>query len=240
MGRVVDFAKLAAKPGEDGIARTPVTMGDTKEFTAEIVRVPAGKSWRDAVPAGCDGYVFVLKGKGSIDAASYRQELVPQTFATLGEGVGFWVAAGQEALELISVTTPTKGAARKLAGFAAALDVKERAREPVVSIPAEHKQRIYFCGDHHGAQTERGHAMIVVYDGDTNTPLHHHPNAESMFVLLDGACRFTVNGEQVVVGPGQAAYFTVNDKHGLHTAPGHKGASFLEFHIPAAFSTVKA
>ena len=71
------------------------------------------------------------------------------------------------------------------------------------------------------------------------TGLHHHPDAESMFVVLDGALRFTVNGEQVVVEPGQAAYFGMNDTHGLRVADGHDGASFLEFHIPAAYTTVR-
>jgi mannose-6-phosphate isomerase-like protein (cupin superfamily) len=47
--------------------------------------------------------------------------------------------------------------------------------------------------------------MIVIYDKETVTGMHMHPNAESMFVLLDGAIQFTVNGELKVVKPGQAA-----------------------------------
>src|SRR6266566_2492266 len=58
--------------------------------------------------------------------------------------------------------------------------------------------------------------------------------AERRSTPLDGALEFTVNGEQAKVAPGQAAYFAMNDTHGLHVAPGHSGASFLEFHIPAA------
>jgi quercetin dioxygenase-like cupin family protein len=81
--------------------------------------------------------------------------------------------------------------------------------------------------------------MIVVYDKDTVTRLHHHPNAESMFVVLDGALRFTVNGAEVVVEPGQAAYFGMDDPHGLRVADGRDGASFLEFHVPAAYTTVR-
>jgi quercetin dioxygenase-like cupin family protein len=81
--------------------------------------------------------------------------------------------------------------------------------------------------------------MIVVYERETVTGMHMHPNAESMFVVLDGALQFTVNGEQGVVKPGQAAIFGTNDRHGLHTADGLPGASFLEFHIPAAYTTVK-
>ena len=39
--------------------------------------------------------------------------------------------------------------------------------------------------------------------------------------------------------PGQAAIFGANDRHGLRTANGLSGASFLEFHIPAAYTTLK-
>ena len=81
--------------------------------------------------------------------------------------------------------------------------------------------------------------MIVIYEKDTVTDLHHHPNAESMFVILEGAVAFTVNGEQVVAKPGQAALFGCNDQHGLRVAGGLSGASFLEFHIPGAFVTVR-
>jgi quercetin dioxygenase-like cupin family protein len=66
-----------------------------------------------------------------------------------------------------------------------------------------------------------------------------HPNAESLFVVLDGAIQFSVNGENVVVKPGQAAIFGASDRHGLRAADGVSAASFLEFHIPAAYTTVK-
>jgi len=128
---------------------------------------------------------------------------------------------------------------RGLPGFKGRLSIAERGKTPVVPVPEERKQRIYFVGDHRGARSERGHAMIVIYEKDTVTALHHHPDAESMFVPLDGALQFTVNGEDVLLGPGQAAYFAIGDNHGLRVAEGHNGASFLEFHIPAAFTTVK-
>jgi mannose-6-phosphate isomerase-like protein (cupin superfamily) len=81
--------------------------------------------------------------------------------------------------------------------------------------------------------------MIVEYVRDTVTGLHMHPNAESMFVLLSGQTRFTVNGEDVIVGRGQATYFPMGDRHGLRVAEGGDGVSFLEFHIPAGYTTVR-
>ena len=80
--------------------------------------------------------------------------------------------------------------------------------------------------------------MIVKYVHDTVTGMHMHPNAESMFVLLTGKTRFTVNGESVVVQRGQATIFPMGDRHGLSVAEGD-GVSFLEFHLPAAFTTIK-
>ena len=123
------------------------------------------------------------------------------------------------------------------AGFAGGLVVASRATTPVHDVPAEKKRRIYFVGKH-AARSERAHAMIVLYVRDTVTSLHMHPDAESMFVLLSGKTRFTVDGEDVVVERGQATYFPMGDRHGLRVAEGD-GVSFLEFHIPAAYTTVR-
>jgi hypothetical protein len=40
------------------------------------------------------------------------------------------------------------------------------------------------------------------------------------------------------VGRGQATIFPMGDRHGLRVAEGD-GVSFLEFHIPAAYTTVR-
>jgi mannose-6-phosphate isomerase-like protein (cupin superfamily) len=107
----------------------------------------------------------------------------------------------------------------------------------VHDVPAEKKRRIYFVGKE-AVRSERAHAMIVEYVRDTVTGLHMHPNAESMFVLLSGKTRFTVNGADVIVGRGQATYFPMGDRHGLRVADGD-GVSFLEFHVPAGYTTVR-
>ena len=79
--------------------------------------------------------------------------------------------------------------------------------------------------------------MIVLYEKETVTTLHMHPNAESMFVVLTGKVRFTVNGKDAVLERGQATHFPAGDCHGLCTAEGD--VSFLEFHIPGTFTTVR-
>jgi quercetin dioxygenase-like cupin family protein len=81
--------------------------------------------------------------------------------------------------------------------------------------------------------------MIVEYEADTETVMHYHPNAESMFVVLTGDIRFVVDGAPTVLRRGQAAYFPMNNAHALRCAAGTTSASFLEFHIPGAFTTVK-
>lgn len=238
MGRVVTFAEARAERAADGVAQAPITQGETREMAAEFVRVEPGKRWSAAVPHGSDCYLFMLSGTGSIAAGDGSHRFPAQTFATIQEGVAFVLDNdGQAPAEIVKVLAPPRPGG--LAGFRDRISVAQRVEVPVVDLPDQKKKRIYFVGDH-GAKSARGHAMIVVYGKDTVTDLHHHPNAESMFVILDGALTFTVNGERVLVQPGQAAYFGINDQHGLHTAEGCSGASFLEFHIPAAFTTVKA
>ena len=137
---------------------------------------------------------------------------------------------------LISVLAPPANSAKR-PGFSGGIVAAARATTPVHAVPAEKKQRIYFVGKG-AAASERAHAMIVVYVKDTVTSLHMHPNAESMFVFLSGKTRFTVGGKDVIVERGQATYFPTGDRHGLRVAEGD-GVSFLEFHVPAAFVTVK-
>ena len=238
MGRVVTFAQLTPQKS-DGVGTAAITRDDVREMSASYVRVDAGKRWNDRVPNGSDCYLFVLGGSGAIASGDARHEVSRESFATVQEGQSFAVENnGAGPLEMVRVLAPPENGAGRVSGFHGKLRVAERRATPVHDIPAEKKRRIYFVG-HGAAESERGHAMIVIYAKDTVTRLHHHPNAESMFVPLDGALEFTVNGEQVKVAPGQAAYFAMNDIHGLHVAPGHSGASFLEFHIPAAFTTVR-
>jgi quercetin dioxygenase-like cupin family protein len=79
--------------------------------------------------------------------------------------------------------------------------------------------------------------MIVEYQADTVTVMHHHPNADSMFIPLTGTVRFTFNGKDHIVSRGQATVFPAGDHHGLRVEEGK--VSFLEFHIPAKYVTVK-
>jgi len=237
MGRVVTFAQAPAKPTAEGVEQAPITIGDTREMEAELVRIAPGKRWRAAVPRGSDCYLFVLSGSAQIAAGAARHSLAPQSFAAVEEENEFAIENdGSAPAELVKVVAPPRPNGRQ--GFRGPIHVAARTTAPTADVPQEKKKRIYFVDDA-AARSERGHAMIVEYGKDTVTGLHHHPNAESLFVVLDGALAFTVNGALVVVKPGEAAYFGFDDPHGLRVADGFAAASFLEFHIPAAYTTVK-
>ena len=180
MGRVVTFARLSAGPGIDGVTRAPITGQDVKEMAAEFVRIAAGKSWKLQVPAGSDCYLFALSGDGTIACGPRREALAARTFATVQEGIACAVENdGTAALELVAVLAPPRPGEHALVGFNETLRVATRAGTPIVHIPEQKKRRVYFVG-HNAAHSERGHAMIVIYEKDTVTGLHHHPNAESM------------------------------------------------------------
>jgi mannose-6-phosphate isomerase-like protein (cupin superfamily) len=237
MGKVVTFEQLA-QTNAGGVARAAITGGEMREMAAEFIQIAPGQNWALTAPKGSDCYLFMLTGTGAIAAGGQRYRFPTQAFATIQENVTFTVANdGSAPAGIVKVIAPPQADGR-FAGFTGTISVIERDKAPVLDLPKDHKKRLYFVDDH-AAKSERGHAMIVVYDTETVTGLHHHPNAESMFVVLDGALKFTVNGEQVVVKPGQAAIFGLNDRHGLRVADGLPGASFLEFHIPSAYTTVR-
>jgi len=236
MGRVVNFAEMPMQQAADGAARATITP-DAREMAAEIVRIAPGKRFAASVPRGSDGYLFGLTGTTELSAGTQRHRVEPHSFAIVEEGTDVTLDnIGTTPAELVWVIAPPQPNGR--AGFRGSIRVAARENAPTVAVPEQKKTRIYFV-DPAAARSERGHAMIVGYEPDTVTGLHHHPDAESLFVVLDGALAFTVDGAQKIVRPGEAAWFGCNDPHGLRATEGCAAASFLEFHIPAAYTTVK-
>ena len=239
MGRIVTFSDLRPSKIISGIHNAAITQGETQEMAAEYIWIPPGQQWIATAPPETDCYLFMVDGACAISAANNRHRFPTQAFAVLQESIEFTVENDSSApASIIKVIAPPQSNGRGTAGFTGKLTVAQRATAPVVNLPEEKKTRIYFVDDY-AIRSQRGHAMLVVYEKDTVTGLHHHPNAESMFVMLEGALQFVVNGEPVVLTPGQAVYFGLNDQHGLRVADGASSASFLEFHIPAAYSTVR-
>jgi len=235
MGKVVTFASLPYNDIGAGTKSASITGKDGKEMQAEILHLAPGAKLADEVPRGSDRYFYTLRGEASIAGNGAEHPLKLDTFATVQEGVQFTLAntGGTEA-ELLSVIVPPAGHTNAHGGFTGGIAVAHRSAPPVVDIPDQKKRRIHFV-DKSAAASDRGHAMIVLYEPETHTKLHKHPNAESMFVVLTGKVRFTVNGEDVVIGRGQATHFPTGDLHSLRGAEGD--VSFLEFHIPAKFVT---
>jgi mannose-6-phosphate isomerase-like protein (cupin superfamily) len=237
MGRVITFAGLPYREAATGVRRAPITGGDMKEMSAEVIRVAPGARLTEEVPEGSDRYLFTLTGGLTVSGRGRSVAMVEEAFAVIEEGTKLTLTNpnGRETL-VISVLAPPANSVKR-PGFSGGIVAAARATTPVHDLPAEKKQRIYFVGKG-AAQSERAHAMVVVYVKDTVTSLHMHPNAESMFVFLSGKTRFSVNGKDVIVERGQATYFPAGDRHGLRVAEG-EGVSFLEFHVPAGFVTVK-
>ena len=239
MGRAVTFSDLQPSKNVSGVQNAAITQGETREMAAEYIRIPPARQWIATAPPETDCYLFMVDGACAISVADSRLRFPTQAFAVVQEGIEFGVENDSSApASIIRVIAPPRSNGRGTPGFTGKLAVMQRAAAPIVNLPKEKKKRIYFVDDN-AIKSQRGHAMIVVYEKDTVTGLHHHPNAESMFVILEGALQFIVNGETVVLTPGQAVYFGLNDQHGLRVADGVSSASFLEFHIPAAYSTVR-
>ncbi len=238
MGKIVTFADLSYRETPPGVKRAAITDAEMKEMAAEVIRLGPGARLTESVPPGVDRYLFTLTGSATLAGGGASHAMSEESFAAIQEGTEVTVTNpdGAEAT-LISVLAPPPGGSATRPGCSAGITVAARQTTPAHDIPAEKKRRIYFVGEE-AVRSERAHAMIVEYVRDTVTSLHMHPTAESMFVLLSGRTRFTVNGEEVIVGRGQATYFPMGDRHGLRVAEGD-GISFLEFHIPAGYTTVR-
>ena len=239
MGTLVSFADLPYRETAQGVRRAAITGGDMKEMSADVIQLAPGAKLTESVPIGSDRYLFTLTGAATVSGRGTAHAMVEESLAVIQEGTELTVANPNGAdTVLIDVLAPPPGSVAGRPGFVDGLAVAARAMTPVHEVPSEKKRRIFFVGEE-AAPSERAHVMIVLYVPDTVTALHMHPNAESMFVFLSGKTCFTLNGKDVVVRRGQATCLPRGDYHGLRVAEG-QGVSFLEFHIPATYTTVRA
>jgi quercetin dioxygenase-like cupin family protein len=233
MGKVVNYRAAEGRETAPGVRQVPlVDWFDGVEMMASVLRLGPGARHEGKVPQGSDQYLYMLTGAGRIAAAAGGAALAADDWVLLQEGQEFTISGEGE---LLSVVVPPPGAGKSSSGFAQGLKCLRIADQPVVDLPKEKKRRIYLANDKI-AGSNRGHAMIVRYTGDALTPRHHHPNAESLFVVLTGKVAFTVDGQERVLARGEAAFFPTNDSHGLKSADGRE-LSFLELHVPGAFVT---
>ncbi|HKA43171.1 MAG TPA: cupin domain-containing protein [Burkholderiales bacterium] len=236
MGKLVDYRKGVAKEIGPGVGQVAITGGEGKHMQADVLRLQANGRLEAAVPARSDQYFYVLSGEAVLTVDRDRYVLGEGRFGMLQEGKRYTIAGSRAPVEVLSVLAPPPASSADVPGFTGGVKVMLKDAEPLDDIPAQKKQRIYFvtpktCG------SKRAHAMIVKYVPETETTLHAHPDAESLFVFLDGTTRVTVNGSESRVTLGQAAFFPCGDNHSLHGDTGR--SNFLEFHVPYGYTTVR-
>lgn len=234
MGAVLNYDAVEGGAVASGVRLAPLIDRQSTELVASLVRLAPSARYAAEVPAGSDQYLFVIAGEARLEGAGTSATMGRETFAIVQEGTSFTLTAAAAA-KILSLVVPPPGAGRATPGFREGVRVMVVKDLPVVDVPEQKKRRTYLASPS-TVGSERGHAMIVRYTGETVTRKHHHPNAESLFVMLDGYVRFLVNGKEETLGVGQAVHFPMNDSHGLASADGRE-LSFLEFHVPGAFVT---
>ena len=80
---------------------------------------------------------------------------------------------------------------------------------------------------------------VLVYEfeaGVTFDQVHYHNDRESIYVILEGEARVHLNGEDYTLGPGEVAYLSPKDVHGV-VGTGSQGLKMLEAWAPAERDT---
>ncbi len=232
MALLVRTGDIPATPVSSG-ARETRLLDEQSHLSAVSVELASGARHELAAREGADTYLYVFSGEVEAQAGSGRWSLPAGSFATFPEGTALALSGTAESSTVHVVTA--KGG--QLAGVPSEVSVVSVGDLPKVDVPEQKKQRTYLVGKE-AVPSERSHAMIVGYTGETLTKSHHHPNAECIFLFLEGNALLLNEGTEEPVRPGDFAFFGVNKSHGMRSADGD-GLSFLEFHAPAEFVTVR-
>lgn len=236
MGKLVDYRSGARKEAGPGATRIDITGADGRNMQAEYLDLKAGGRIEGVVPQGSDQYFFILSGSATLaEPGGDEQPMKFGTFAIVEEGHRYRVSADVPC-EVLSVVAPPPGQQSDVPGFKGGIKVVSMHNETVDDVPDKKKQRIYLVTEHN-AGSERAHGMIVKYVPETETTMHMHPEAESLFVFLEGETDLTVDGKKGVGRFGNAAFFPCGNKHDLHGTAGN--SYFIEFHVPARYTTVR-
>ena len=222
-----------------GVSRTLMAKDGTT-MEASLLRVAAGSSTEVKVPAGSDTYWFVISGAGSIgENGGAGRAVKPQVFAIAAEGSRITIAAtGKEPMRLLQLISPPPGSGAKIKGYEGPLKLVPAETVALKHEPENKKKRAYFVGPH-AIPSGRAEGLIVHYEPLTVTRPHFHPDADSLFVILEGTLEFTKGREIETIRPGQAVFINQGHRHGTSVTPGQSGAAFLEFHVPATFQTIQ-
>lgn len=240
MGELIEFSRVswrdAGRAAQCAVMVSPEGQR-SRWMLAELYRLAEGADVGIPVPPVSDRYIFVLDGHARLNGRDGQRDLEPRAFASLVSGAHYRLTGvdGGEAL-VLSVTAPPPGTLDAPRGGSGGTFVAHPATLPVVEERESGKRRVYLAAEQ-TTGTRRAHGMIVTYRGDTVTRLHHHPDAESLFVFLDGRGVVLIGRQEVSVGPGQAVYYGCGDPHAVRSQDAG-GMSFLEFHIPAGYSVV--
>jgi quercetin dioxygenase-like cupin family protein len=234
MGRFVEFSKSATETVGPGVTKSEISGTEGKNMKAEMFKLDAGAKVSGTVPGGCDHYFFFMSGEGKLaEGSGAAQPMSFGSFGILEEGRSYTLTA-DKAAQVLSVTAPPPGQKKHHPGFKGGLKVVSMHKEPVDRVPEKLKERVYLVTKE-TAGSDRGHGMIVKYVPGTETTLHCHPDADSLFVFLEGKTECTVLGKPHIGEFGKASFYPAGEIHSLHGTAG--GSNFLEFHIPGEYTT---
>jgi len=76
--------------------------------------------------------------------------------------------------------------------------------------------------------------MTVLYEYQSNFStkrIHYHERRESAYIVLEGEAKIHLNGEEHVLHPGEAAYLSPKDIHGV-VGSGPNGLKMIEIWAP--------
>jgi mannose-6-phosphate isomerase-like protein (cupin superfamily) len=108
------------------------------------------------------------------------------------------------------------------------------------SAPTPDNRELWVFGNHVKLKltSANSNGQVSVIEGRVMpggaVPPHAHNREEEMFYMLEGTCRFVLDGKPVDVGAGGFVYVPQGAMHGFSN-PGTGKSRFLNYHTPGGF-----
>jgi len=238
MAATINQAATPAERGGAGVARqrllAPERIGDAA-LRLDRVTLSPGAALHFNLPRQSLAWFHLLDGEATFKAY-YTDRLTKEQSVFLPPGFDATLSTGQGATLLYAEIPDARLLDPDFAKRTPLFIVSDWTCEPVLACESDTRKRVPLVSED-VCDAEAVKIEMVVYPANTAAPECRHEGAATVLCVVTGHGTATAGGEAFAVKAGDVVQFADRERHTLRAA-GDGEMRFLEFHLPANFTTV--